>query len=597
MGSPNSQSKTIALFTKDAELTNELTSSESNRFTVIDKPSEFDVSSDSIDQFAIVIYDVDHSEDTSESIQHILDIKRTDPAVVLFALGSVEKMSALLASPVQNIVYRAFNKPISKNQVSLAFGSALKEHERLNTLREQGEDISVFASGETDTPLDTLSESKSPKFAIIGVIAALIIVPLIYFLSSSDDNKNSNQNNQGAIQQADETQSQNNTVNDLNTTINQLNQQASEAILEGRLIGDKTSALSLFDQVLELDPYDATAYDGKKDIAKTLRDLFPSFLDANQFDEAISIIDALSKIDFLAYTDNPLDSQLNSAIQGYVQEVSTSGTKEEIAAASALLEKVDGIAVASQKALQAAEQEQQLLERISSALETNNLTPPKKDNAYSLISFAHKRNVVRDANLAGPTKELIDKMLVIAQQNIDQDKLDEANKVVALLANLNGSSQQIDKLKEQIAAKTPTEESDQIDTAKQVATASNNAPTQEPENQESDGADQNASNENAESQDQQDRIIPAKIISRVIPKYPKSAMRKGTQGYVTLAFSINSRGNVVNASVVDSSPASIFDQSALNAISQWKFSPARNERTSEAIDSQIDSLKLRFELN
>lgn len=62
-------------------------------------------------------------------------------------------------------------------------------------------------------------------------------------------------------------------------------------------------------------------------------------------------------------------------------------------------------------------------------------------------------------------------------------------------------------------------------------------------------------------------------ISRVPPQYPLEARRKGTQGFVTLEFTIRPDGSVTDISVVNSHPAGVFEQAARQALSRWKFEP------------------------
>jgi protein TonB len=63
----------------------------------------------------------------------------------------------------------------------------------------------------------------------------------------------------------------------------------------------------------------------------------------------------------------------------------------------------------------------------------------------------------------------------------------------------------------------------------------------------------------------------ARPIVRVNPKYPIEAMRKGTEGWVQLAFDINEVGKVVNISVIDAQPKRIFDKAARHALRKWKY--------------------------
>ena len=62
------------------------------------------------------------------------------------------------------------------------------------------------------------------------------------------------------------------------------------------------------------------------------------------------------------------------------------------------------------------------------------------------------------------------------------------------------------------------------------------------------------------------------------PEYPYEMKRDGIAGVVTVVFSVDEKGNVVDPAVQKSSNPG-FDQAALNAISKWKFKPARQDGT------------------
>lgn len=70
---------------------------------------------------------------------------------------------------------------------------------------------------------------------------------------------------------------------------------------------------------------------------------------------------------------------------------------------------------------------------------------------------------------------------------------------------------------------------------------------------------------------------PPRIIRKVDPVYPFAAKRGNVQGDVTLRFIITRDGKVTDASIVKSSPAGVFDSSALKAIEKWQFEPATKD--------------------
>lgn len=55
------------------------------------------------------------------------------------------------------------------------------------------------------------------------------------------------------------------------------------------------------------------------------------------------------------------------------------------------------------------------------------------------------------------------------------------------------------------------------------------------------------------------------------PDYPFRAWRDGMEGQVKLQFTVDARGQVRNARVVDAQPARVFDAAALKAIKKWSF--------------------------
>lgn len=79
-------------------------------------------------------------------------------------------------------------------------------------------------------------------------------------------------------------------------------------------------------------------------------------------------------------------------------------------------------------------------------------------------------------------------------------------------------------------------------------------------------------------------------VEQVAPEYPRGAERRGIEGTVRIAYSVDADGHVVNAEVVDATPAGVFDRAALAAIEAWRYAPA---------SAQTDghSRELEFRLN
>ncbi len=66
---------------------------------------------------------------------------------------------------------------------------------------------------------------------------------------------------------------------------------------------------------------------------------------------------------------------------------------------------------------------------------------------------------------------------------------------------------------------------------------------------------------------------PAKLVSAVTPQYPFSQWLTNTKGRTTVSFVVGEDGSVLHARILDSTN-SAFNGGALDAVMQWRFSPA-----------------------
>ena len=66
---------------------------------------------------------------------------------------------------------------------------------------------------------------------------------------------------------------------------------------------------------------------------------------------------------------------------------------------------------------------------------------------------------------------------------------------------------------------------------------------------------------------------PLQLVSGAGPVYPAAARAEGVQGQVTIAYDVTIEGRVVNARVIQSEPAGVFDAAALQAVRSWRFNP------------------------
>jgi protein TonB len=88
-------------------------------------------------------------------------------------------------------------------------------------------------------------------------------------------------------------------------------------------------------------------------------------------------------------------------------------------------------------------------------------------------------------------------------------------------------------------------------------------------------------------------LIHPKYVENPKPFYPREARKKGYQGEVVLRVEILSNGRVGQMEVKKSSGHEILDRSALSAVKQWKFLPAK--RGENAIPLWVN-IPIKFQL-
>lgn len=86
---------------------------------------------------------------------------------------------------------------------------------------------------------------------------------------------------------------------------------------------------------------------------------------------------------------------------------------------------------------------------------------------------------------------------------------------------------------------------------------------------------------------------PPKALKRVTMEYPKQAKKMGISGYVLMNLLIGKEGEVESVKVLESEPAGMFDDVAVEGIRAWKFKPASYK--GEAVKVWVKQ-KIRFDL-
>ncbi|HEY5761365.1 MAG TPA: energy transducer TonB [Steroidobacter sp.] len=97
-----------------------------------------------------------------------------------------------------------------------------------------------------------------------------------------------------------------------------------------------------------------------------------------------------------------------------------------------------------------------------------------------------------------------------------------------------------------------------------------------------------------EQNSQQSNVVSAASLKRVrmvSPAYPDAARKRGIEGWVELAFTVQTNGTVDAVEVRNASPADVFDDAAIRAVRQWRFEPV--EKNGERIEQRA-MVRLKF---
>lgn len=552
----------------------ELRTNNSTDFTIQDCPSIDDLINNPtmLDNNSIVIFDID-SGDQNKAISEVTRLKTADPSQMIFAVGEQQQLSELLRSGLQPLVYRAFNKPIRPKQLFLAFNSAEQQHNDALINPVSTNSISVHSV--------SVHEDKKGINKLIPIAAAiLILIPAAIFLFSG-----SNEEKQNIATQEDNTinidEVLSTTTDDSFSPLDESNQQAEQAILEGRLIEPpQDNALYYYDKALEIDPYDSTAYNGRRRLLDLLKQSLNEQLSFNNFDKALAIGNTLQNIDPFNPDNKALFSQIEEAVTAHIQDLGETGDQADIDRTAAILDKLETQGFAKSKAaIDALKIESETLSKIDAALEENILIPPQKGNAFTSISTAIKKNTVTREKLTPKIQQLHLSIVDVIKQNIDTD-IAVAQEYGEFLEKLNYNKKQIADIKAEIQEKVAPEEEQETEADIEVAQQDEVEAKPEPAVEEKPVA----------------KIIPAKLISRASPRYPSRAIKKDIEGWVELSFKIDTQGIPSDIKILSAEPEAIFDKSSINAVKKWRFSPARNDQTGQAVEFQIDSTKLHYRL-
>ena len=91
----------------------------------------------------------------------------------------------------------------------------------------------------------------------------------------------------------------------------------------------------------------------------------------------------------------------------------------------------------------------------------------------------------------------------------------------------------------------------------------------------SNSKSENSKNFQEKNNAQSEPIFDAQYLNNPAPLYPKTARDRGIEGKILLEVVVKEDGSALNVKLLSSSGSSLLDESALEAVKNWQFIPAK----------------------
>tara|TARA_B100001027_G_C16006699_1_gene215048 strand:+ start:72 stop:443 length:372 start_codon:yes stop_codon:yes gene_type:complete len=90
-------------------------------------------------------------------------------------------------------------------------------------------------------------------------------------------------------------------------------------------------------------------------------------------------------------------------------------------------------------------------------------------------------------------------------------------------------------------------------------------------------------------------VIELTRVNKLLPEYPRQAIRYGIEGSVKVQFNVDSFGAVLDPFVVDSNPPGIFERASIKAVRKLIYEPPLFEEKSVNVNNVQIDIVFKFE--
>jgi TonB family protein len=347
------------------------------------------------------------------------------------------------------------------------------------------------------------------------------------------------------------------------------------------------SALELYAQVLAQEPKNDEAIDGLQRLFSVLKTRVQADITANKLDDAQKLMASFKATNLDTDGVKELDAQLTAArpkfyaarAQELIQANDFTGADQVITqlatmdrnAATDLRRTMD-----ARKAEQAMQAQLALLSAsVKQAIDSGNLLEPAGDNARTRLNAMRQIGRTHPLTLSAQ-RDLLAGLISRAQEQASKEQFDAASKLLATAAEIAATPEVADAKKQlQADIDAANQRAAQAAVAKKAADAAQAA-----------AAAQSAAASSAAAA--ASTYIAARPTSPLKVTYPPAALDNKVQGYVIVEFMLQPDGRAAQPTIVEESPARIFDAAALEAVMAGRYD------TSRLIDKQPRRARVRL---
>jgi TonB family protein len=357
------------------------------------------------------------------------------------------------------------------------------------------------------------------------------------------------------------------------------------------------SALELYAQVLAQEPKNDEAIDGVSRLFSVVKSRVQADLASNKLDDAQKVLASFKTTGVDSDGVHDLDVSINAArpkfYAGKAQEAIAANdftTADQMISQLAPLDRSKAADLT--RAMEARKADQQanvqlnsMAAQVRAAIEAGNLLDPASDNARTRLNAMRQLSHTHPLTLTAQ-KDVQSALIARAQEAGSKEQYDAAGKLLAAAADI-APTPEVAEAKKQLTGQmdAANQRAASAAAAKRAADAQAAAAASQASAASAGGAPASAATAAAPPVS---AYIAARPTTPLKVVYPSSAADKSLQGFVIVEFMLQPDGRPLQPTVVDSSPAHVFDQAAIDAVMGGRFD------TVKLLDKQPRRARLRL---